>query len=87
MQLKAAFGICILDQVKAEILFADLDLQDVNFFDRHKPWAVKYNLEDKNMLTFFDSRFVSIRIYKLFFRRAYYFCHSSFYDFLVFVDS
>jgi hypothetical protein len=56
----------VLDQVSAEILFADFDLQDVGLVYRHIPRAVKYNLEDKNILTFFDRRFVPIRINKLF---------------------
>jgi len=49
VQFKAAFGICVLDQVSAELLFADFDYQDVGLVNRDRPRAVKYNLEDKNM--------------------------------------
>jgi len=59
VQFEAAFGICVLDQVSAQLLFADFDFKDIGFFYRHIPRAVECNLEDKNILTFFDSRFVS----------------------------
>ena len=62
MQFQAAFRICVLDQVSAEFLFADFDKQDVWLVYWHIPRAIKYNLEDKNILTFFDRRFVPIRI-------------------------
>ena len=70
MQFEAACGICVLDQVGAELLFADFDFQDVGLVYRHLPRAVKYNLEDKNILTFFYRRFVPIGIQKLFQRWA-----------------
>jgi len=62
MQFEAAFGICVLDQISAELLFTDFDFEDVGLVYRHIPRAVKYNLEDKNILTFFAGSFVPIRI-------------------------
>ena len=61
----------MLDQVSAELLFANFYFQDVGLVYRHIPRAVKNNLEDKNILTFFGSRYESIRIQKLFRRRAH----------------
>ena len=62
MQFEAALGICVLDQVSAELLFADFDFEDVGLVYRDIPRAVKYNLEDKNILTFFYRSFVPIWI-------------------------
>jgi len=49
VQFEAAFGICVLDQVSVELLFADFDFKDVGLVNRHIPRAIKNNFEDNNM--------------------------------------
>jgi hypothetical protein len=66
MQLQAAFRIHISCKIKRKFLFTDFDFQNVSLVYRHIPRAIKYNPEDKNILTFFHRRFVPIRIHKLF---------------------
>jgi len=44
VQFKAAFWICMFEQVNAENLFTDFEFQDVSLVNRHIPWVVKFKL-------------------------------------------